>query len=108
MPSEPAKPRYLLTAQLLHSPVIFSGSPIECSLSVRLDTVQNDLTEPSCHVVGLVAIVVGQYKVDQSLLKKHKLTAPGAADLAVVSTSHTAADLWCKSVYNFYSTSKFY
>ncbi|KAF5403207.1 hypothetical protein PHET_03098 [Paragonimus heterotremus] len=94
MPLEPAKPRYLLTAQLLHPPVVFSGSLLECSLSVRLDTVQNDLTEPRCHVVGLVANVVGQYKVDQSLLKKHKLTAPGAVDLAVVSTSHTAADLW--------------
>ncbi|KAF7255521.1 hypothetical protein EG68_07723 [Paragonimus skrjabini miyazakii] len=94
MPSEPAKPHYLLTAQLLHSPVLFSGSRIECSLSFRLDTVQNDLTEPRCHVVGLVANVVGQYKVDQGLLKKHKLTAPGAVDLVVVSTSHTAADLW--------------
>ncbi|KAF8571346.1 hypothetical protein P879_00079 [Paragonimus westermani] len=97
MPSEPAKPRYLLTAQLLHPPVIFSGSLIECSLSVRLETVPNDLTEPSCQVVGLVANVVGQYKVDQSLLRKHKLTAPVVVELAVESTSHTTTDLWFDS-----------
>ncbi|KER32736.1 hypothetical protein T265_01225 [Opisthorchis viverrini] len=76
MPSKADFKCHVLTGHLLNPPVLLAGSPIACVVSLRPTGGSKHENNVPCRITGMVAYVVGQYKLDQQTLAKHKLNIP--------------------------------
>ncbi|KAG5452157.1 hypothetical protein CSKR_201608 [Clonorchis sinensis] len=76
MPPKADSKSHILTGHLLNPPVLLAGSPIACVVSLRPTGGSKNENNILCRITGMVAYVVGQYKLDQQTLVKHKLNIP--------------------------------